>query len=378
MVARRQGLPHTLRGDSLQSRSLRRILVRFWLAILALVFAACGGAAFMRATFEPQPSWDDALYMTLITISTVGYGETVPLDTFGERFFAGMLAIAGFGILTFLFTSLTMFFFEGDLDATLRRRRMEKEIEKLKRHYVICGYGRVGRNIARELAESGERFVAIDSNAARFEGEDAPGLFLVGDASDDDLLAAADIADAAGVFAVTGDDSRNLMITLTARHLNPALRVVARCHEVRNIPKLEKAGADAIVSPDASGALGMAQAMLRPNVLSMLDEMVRADRPVRSEELRLPEDFRPRRLAGLRQAGDDFLLLAVRAEGEWVFNPADDFELRPGQELVLMGRRPGVAPWPGDSAWAVDVQLLTYFSVRSRMAARVPSRFSVQ
>lgn len=250
-----------------RSTTLPRILRRFYIALVVLAAVIFFGTLGFRLAAEPLPSWGDALYMTLITISTVGYGEAIPLDTFAERMFAGCLAIAGFGVITFLFTSLTVFFLESDLDYTLRRRRMEKEIRKLKGHYIVCGFGRVGRNVADELVATQRQFVVIDTDEARLAAqlEHLPNLLhLAGDASDDDILLAADIEDAKGVFAVTGDDSRNLMIALTAKQMNSKVRVVARCHEVRNIPKLRKAGADAIVSPDFTGGMRIASAMVRP------------------------------------------------------------------------------------------------------------------
>ena len=214
--------------------------------------------------------------MTLITVTTVGYSEVVPLGTTAARLFGGFIALVGFGNLTFLLTSLTVFFLESDLDLSLRRRRMEKAIKKLSGHYIVCGFGRVGRNVGAELIATHRSFVAIDHIETQVDShaEGFPDLlFLHGDASDDDLRGAADIADAAGVYAVTGDDSLNVMITITAKQLNPRVRVVARCHEVRNIEKLRKAGADSVVSPDFTGGMRIASMMLRPHVVSFLDEI---------------------------------------------------------------------------------------------------------
>jgi len=333
------------------STTLPRILRRFYIAIAVLALAVAFGTAGLRYGAEPQPGWDDALYMTLITISTVGYGEIVPLDTFAERVFGGLLAIAGFGVLTFLFTSLTVFFLESDLDLTLRRRRMEKEIRRLKGHYIVCGFGRVGRNVGSELRVTHRRFVAIDINEAQLSAqqEHFPDLlYLAGDASDDDLLLAADIEDAAGVFAVTGDDSRNLMIALTAKQLNPDVRVVARCHEVRNIPKLRKAGADAIVSPDFTGGMRIASQMVRPHVVSFLDEMLRSDKQLRMEEVPVPPAAAGRLLGALRRRDDGYVVVAVREAGGWQFNPPDDFRLQAGHTLIAMASPRGRAALVSD------------------------------
>jgi voltage-gated potassium channel len=250
-----------------------------------------------------------------------------------------MLAVAGFGALTFLFTSLTVLFLESDLDYTFRRRRMEKQIKKLRHHFIVCGFGRVGLNVANELTTTNRHFVAIDTEEAQLaaQRERLPGLlYLQGDASDDDVLLAADIGDARGVFAVTGDDSLNLMITLTAKQLNPRVRVVARCHETRNIEKIRKAGADTVVSPDFTGGMRIASSMIRPHVVSFLDEMLRSEHRLRLEEVAVPDAFAPRTIEELRLKDPDYVLLAIRTDDGWEFNPAPDFLLRAGFTVVAM------------------------------------------
>lgn len=318
---------------------LPRILTRIYLSAGALVLLVAIGTVGFYLGSDPRPSLSDCLHMTLITITTVGYGEVIPLRMPAEQFFAGVLAIAGFGNLTFLFTSLTVFFLETDLDNTLRRRRMEQQIKKLRQHYIICGFGRVGRNIAEELFSTGRPAVAIDPDESNFElsRERFPGLlYLHGDASDDDLMVAADIADARGVFAVTGDDGKNIMVTLTAKQLNPRVRVVARCHEMRNAEKLRKAGADQVVSPDFTGGMRLASTMIRPHVVSFFDEMLRTDRKLRLEEVELPSDFSPRPFGRLVQRTPEYVLLAVREGRHWHFNPSPDFQLEPGHVLIAM------------------------------------------
>ncbi len=318
---------------------LPRILLRIYFAASFLVALIVVGTAGFYLAGGDEANLSDAFYMTIITVTTVGYGEVVRVDGFGERLFAGLIALAGFGAVTFLFTSLTVFFLESDLDYTLRRRRMEKQIRKLHGHYIICGFGRVGRNVANELTTTHRHFVAIDADEAAMEAqrERLPGLvYLGGDASDDDLLLSAGILDAQGVFAVTGDDSRNLMIVFTAKQLNPRIRIVARCHEVRNAEKLRKAGADSVISPDFTGGMRIASSMIRPHVVSFLDQMLRSELKLRLEEVNVPEHFEPRALDTLRLRSPNYVLLAVRSDDDLFFNPPKSFMLQPGQHIIAM------------------------------------------
>ena len=339
--SRAQGSPALPRPADSQ---LPRILVRIYIAGLIVLAVIVLGTAGFYVMSGDRADLSDAVYMTLITITTVGYGEVVPIRTLGERLFAGLVAITGFGILTFLFTSLTMFFMEKDFDQSLRRRRMEKRIKKLSQHFIICGFGRVGRNVARELQQTNRHFVAIDPELSRFEDnqERFPSLlYLHGDASDDDLLVAADIADARGVFAVTGDDSRNLMIIITARQLNPEVRIVARAQETRNIEKMRKAGADAIISPDFTGGMRIASAMIRPHVVSFLDEMLKSEKRLRVEEVHVPSRFTPTPISAMRLRSPDYVLLAVRSDEAWTFNPDDRVIIQPGDVIIAMASPTG-------------------------------------
>jgi voltage-gated potassium channel len=318
---------------------LWRIMARIRWAILLFCLLFCIGSIGFYIVGGEGRSWENAIYMTLITVSTVGYGEVVPLTTFGAKIFAGIISISGLGVLTFLFTSLTVFFLEKDLDYSLRRRRMEKRIKKLSQHFIVCGFGRVGQNVAFELQNTGRKFVAIDPLHSNFEGmpDKFPHLlYLHGDASDDDLLVGADVMDARGLFAVTGDDSRNLMIIITAKQINPKLRIVARAHETRNIEKMRKAGADEIICPDFTGGMRMASAMVRPHVVSFLDEMLKTEKHLRVEEITAPSNFPTTAMANLRLRSSNYILIAVHAKTGWTFNPDDHYLLSAGDVIIAM------------------------------------------
>jgi voltage-gated potassium channel len=323
----------------------RRIKHSFIGSAIALVAVLVVGTIGYHLIGGPQYSLFDCFYMTFITISTIGFGEVIDIshDT-GGRVFTVFIAVIGIGAFLNLFSTTTAFILEGDMNEAFRRRRMHKVIDRLRKHYIICGVGRVGGNVALEMAATEREFVAIDEDenaVKRFEEKYPDHLYLHGDGGDDDVLVAAGIMHAAGVFAVTGDDNRNIVIALTAKQLNPGVRVVARCHEVRNIEKARKAGADATVSPDFTGGLRIASAMVRPAVVTFMDEMLKSHDNLCVEEVKVPDGFSARRLASIGPQSRDFQFVAVREKGDWQFNPDPEFQVRAGQTLVVMANPNG-------------------------------------
>ena len=216
---------------------------------------------------------------------------------------------------------------------------MQNKIEKLKEHYIVCGVGRVGSNVAHELVMTGRHCVVVDTDLQNLESylsRHPEQLFLHGDATDNDVLLAAGIMHARGIFAVATDDSQNLVISLSAKQINPKLRVVARCHDVKNVEKTRRAGADEIVSPDFTGGLRIVSAMVRPHVVSFLDDMLKSDDNLRMEEIIVPAGFSGKPLAMLYFATNDYIVLAVRQGGKWVFNPSSQHIVREGDVLMVM------------------------------------------
>jgi voltage-gated potassium channel len=216
-------------------------------------------------------SFLDSLYMTIITISTVGFNEVHHM-TSGGRIFSIVLIIGGVGSALYIFSSVISYLIEGHFRITFGRRRMRNRIAKLKEHFILCGYGRVGHEIARVFDEEGVPFVVIDNDdntIARLE-EDGY-LYIHGDATDDTILTEAGIAKARGLVAAVGTDTDNTYITLTARGLYPDLFIEARASLPGSEVKLAMAGANRVISPQAIGGRRMALLALRPAVVDFID-----------------------------------------------------------------------------------------------------------
>ena len=219
---------------------------------------------------------------------------------------------------------------------------MQGRINQLNDHYIVCGADGVGTHVARELASTQRPFLVVDTDREkieRFHGGDEGPAYIVGDATDNDTLRKAGIERAHGLFAVTGDDNLNLVISLSARQLNPKVRIVARCEEARNVEKMQRAGADSAVSPTRIGGLRMASEMLRPAVVSFLDVMLRReDEALRIEELAVPAPLVGQPLSTLElHRFRKLLLLAVRTGDGWSYNPPRDYVMQAGETLVFMG-----------------------------------------
>ena len=281
-----------------------------------------------------QDSLLDDLYMTAITITTVGYGEIVDLsDNPPGRLFTMLIAVSGIGVLFYVVTNLTASAVEGELTKSFRRKRMEKAARNSSGHYIVCGIGSVGYHIVNELSDTKRPYVLVDLSMDSIERaletfHDA--TFVEGDATENNILLTAGIQQAKGLFAVTSDDNQNLVISLTAKDLNPNIRVVARCNAPEHSHKMRRAGADTVVSPGFIGGLRMASEMVRPTAVSFLDTMLRdKEKNLRVEEIAVPDPFVGRTVSDLNlKRYPHFLLLAVRTAEDWVYNPSDDYIIK--------------------------------------------------
>ncbi|HEV8438354.1 MAG TPA: potassium channel protein [Methylomirabilota bacterium] len=229
----------------------------------------------------------DALYMTVITVASVGFGEVHPLSLAG-RAFTMALIVVGLGTVAYGLSTITAFWVEGNLLHLWENRKMERRISELRDHIVVCGGGETGRHIAHELTRTRTPFVIIDIDARQETALQKLGrelLYIIGDATEGDVLRTARVETARGLIACMPSDKDNLFTLLTAREINPRVRLVSGVNSDDTRGKLLRAGADAVVSSRAIGALRLASEMVRPHVVSFLDSMLREPGAVRVQEI---------------------------------------------------------------------------------------------
>ena len=295
--------------------------------------------------------WDfgDSLYMSVITLTAVGYSEVRPLTESGRYFTMVMLGL-GVSWLGVWFALVTSFLVELDVRNYLRRRRIMKEIESLSAHVILCGAGRTGRRVIEELLPSKRAFVVIEhdpthvQSAREIAGEEL--LVVEGDANHDQTLLQAGIERASALLAALGRDEDNVYVCLSARALNPELTIIVRAYEEESHEKLYRAGADHVVSPNVTGALRMASVLLRPSVVSFLDVATRSPgMSLRMEQSTVGagSDLAGKSLAeaNIREA-TGLIVIAVgkreHPDGGYIFNPGADTLLETGDDLIVLGR----------------------------------------
>lgn len=292
-------------------------------------------------------SFSDASFMTVITVTSVGFGEVRALDS-GGRLFTSLLILAGIGFLTYGITNLTAFLVEGELGDFLRKGRMEKQISHLKGHFVVCGAGRIGCNIVREFRQLGQPVVVVDQDEralAELRETNEGTLTITGNATDDNILKKAGIQGAAGLAAALAHDADNLFVVLSVRQMCPRIRIIARVDNEESAKKMLKAGADKTVYPAHIGGQRMASELLRPTVVDFLDRMTReGNGTLRMEEAMVaPGNPLVGRTLVWAQipARIGCIVVALRREnGEYVFNPKADTLLQARDTLIVIGEVP--------------------------------------
>jgi voltage-gated potassium channel len=318
----------------LPAEVLRRRLVTGFVILAALIALGTVGYVLLEG-------WSvlDALYMTVITITTVGYREVGPLDGDG-KVFTMVLLLFGVGTAFYLLTTFVALVIEGDLGAALGISRMEEKIRHLERHYILCGFGRVGQEIARELTEGGCTAVVVDTDSAAVAMAAERGyLALEGDATDEEVLKRAGVRGARALLAALDSDAGNTYIVLTARALNPDLYIVARAARRESEPRMLRAGADRVISPYAISGRRMAMSAMQPNVVDFIETLAHGRTP--DQILAELEVTAESGLAGQTVAdalGADVVALGLqRASGELIVGPKPGLELLEGDRLMIVG-----------------------------------------
>jgi len=288
-------------------------------------------------------SWEDAVYMTVITLATVGYGETNPLGSRG-RLFTISLILMGVVSIGYIVNRFTEALIQGYFQEGIRLRQQRRLMESLSGHYIICGFGRTGRQIASEFQAEGVPFVAVDLETESIQAAQQLGYIAVqGDATLDETLLKVRIDRAVCLVAALASDAQNLYTLLSAKTLNPQIRAIARASTQEALQKLQRAGADAVISPYITGGKRMAAAALRPQVMDFVDGILTgADRELYMEEFRLDPDVCPcvgqtLREARLRSQTGALVLAIRRVDGTLIGGPTANTELMPGDLLICMG-----------------------------------------
>jgi len=311
--------------------------------------ALAGVVAFGTVGFTLVEGWSlaDSLYMTVMTVTTVGYGPPLPLSAAGRNF-SIFFMVLGVGTAGYLLSTAVQSLVRSEILAAYGERRRQREMSKLQGHYIICGAGRVGRRIVREMQRAGVPFLVVESNALLAAELKLPDtLLLTRDATLDETLVEAGVERATGLAACLPDDAANLYVVLTARTLNPSLRIVARAVEESAEPKLVRAGANRVIAPTIIGSHRMAQALLKPAVADFMDSITAETLDLAFEQVEVaagsPLEGLKLKDTNIRSRLDVVVAAVRRANGDMIFNPSGDTQIRAGDMLIGIGRAESMA-----------------------------------
>lgn len=314
--------------------------------LLLLILGLFAGGTFGYMLIE---GWSllDGLYMTVITLATVGFEEVNQLSPAGEVFTI-LLITLGVGVMSFTVFRIAQILLEGQVRLILGRRQLERQIRQLDGHYILCGFGRMGAVVAQQLHQSGIPFVVVDKAETKLQRlATTDYLYLAGDATTEETLEAAGVRAAKGLVTTVASDADNLFITLTAREMNPGLFIVVRTFDERSERKLRRAGADRVVAPTQIGAIRIAQFILRPAVVELVElATLRESLELQLEEVRVRAGSR---LIGVELKDSEIrsrmglIIVAIkRADTTMVFNPPSDTFIQEGDVLIALGKVEGL------------------------------------
>ena len=325
----------------LATPAARRVLQALGVLALVMLLGGFGYFALGRGLW----TLEQAIYMSVITVSTVGFAELPAFDQVpGAHGLTTAVIMCGIGAVAYFQSTLTAFLVEGAIGHAWRRKRMKRQIEALSKHIVVAGVGSTGRHVVEELRATSTPFVAVDRNRDHLErvaaelGGDF--LYIHGDATDDEILREAGAERASGIVTTLNDDKANLFVTLSARSMNPSARIVARVIEPETAAKMSRAGANVTVSPNMIGGKRMASELLRPEIAAFFDEMSRDKHNPQLEEIAITggSPFAGKSVADLPSRRDaNVALLALRDRDKFRYNPPPDSVLSTGGVLVVFG-----------------------------------------
>jgi voltage-gated potassium channel len=324
-----------------RSRGLPRRVLLLVLVPALLVVAGTVGYYTLENDYTPF----DALYMTIVTLTTVGYEEVHPLSTRG-RAFTIFLLLGGVFTLFYTATELLRIVVSGEVQQLLGRQRMERSLAALNNHLIVCGFGRMGRYVCREFSQRGLPFVIIDRKPEALEGFVMPnGIPVVGDATSDEVLKRAGVERARALVTVAASDADNLYITMSARLLNEKLFIVARAEGDQAEQKLLRAGASRVVTPYAIGGTKVANAVLRPNVVDFIELATATEHlDLQIEETTIqPRSVLTGKTIRASRLRDDLGLIVVavkKPQGHMIYTPPGEQVIEAGDTLIALGRRP--------------------------------------
>ncbi|MDD5285843.1 MAG: potassium channel protein [Desulfuromonadaceae bacterium] len=316
------------------------------ISVLVLLMLVTGGTT----GFMAIEKWRflDALYMTVITLGTVGFKEVHDLSDGGKMFTMGLILV-GVSVLGYIVGSLAQIMFEGQFQRIIGRKKVEKQIDSLREHYIICGFGRIGSLICKEFKTNDLQFVVVEKSVDTQEKLDEEGyLHMRGDATLDETLLKAGIKRAKGLISVVTSDTENVYITLTARGLNPDLYILARSGEEGSDLKLKRAGANKVVSPYVIGGSRMAQSILRPNVVDFIEIATGSEHmDLQMEEIAIPPHsaFVGETLvtSGFRKEIGVIIVGIKKAHGKMIFNPHSQSKIEGNDTLIVLGEPESIA-----------------------------------
>lgn len=307
--------------------------------VLGITFILCCGIIGYR--FIEKWSWSDCFYMTINTVSTVGSSNLIPSPT--GRIFTGLLILFGVGLMAYILTRMTEILFQRSLSNVLGRRTMIKKIKHIKNHCIICGYGRTGSHIAEKLEAAQSPYVIIENNEETIKRLEQLGRpYIFGDATEEDILELAGINHADSLIAALDSDPENLYLTITALSLRESLRIIARIHEPASSRKFIKAGATRVVSPISSGANQIAQLILRPSVVDLVELLVTDKKKIAMQiiEHYIEENSslcqKSIAEAHIRQVLGGMIIAIKHKDNGVTFDPGPDYLLKKGDTLITI------------------------------------------